>query len=118
MAARQVTVIVPPELADGYRLAGVQVTVADSATAAARVLDHMLGPHERPAIVAVHALYLGGLGEDWRRRLARLDDVLVIALPEGRERGSKRAQDGESLRDLLARAVGYEFTFDPEGSTG
>ena len=25
------------------------------------------------------------------------------------------ARAGETLRDLLARAVGYEFTFDPAG---
>jgi hypothetical protein len=54
MATPQVIVIVPPELADGYRLAGVHAEVADSATAAGRLLNQALGGAERPGVVAMY----------------------------------------------------------------
>jgi vacuolar-type H+-ATPase subunit F/Vma7 len=115
MSGPQVTVIVPPELADGYRLAGVRAEPAVTAAAAGDVLGRLLEGPGRPSVVAVHPPYLGELGPRWQRRLAELDGVLVVALPEGRGSGDP-ARRGETLRDLLARAVGYELTFDPEGS--
>jgi vacuolar-type H+-ATPase subunit F/Vma7 len=112
----QVTVIVPAELADGYRLAGVQAEQADTTAAAGTVLDRLLAATGRPPVIAVHPPYLRELNARWQRRLARLHGVLVVALPEGTAPGDP-ARPGESLRELLARAVGYEFTFDPEEST-
>jgi len=113
----QVTVIVPPELAAGYRLAGVRTETAADAAAAGRVLDRLLAGSD-PGVIAMHAPFLHGLGERWQRRLARPAGFLVTALPGGRAREGGPAPAGESLRELLARAVGYEFTFDPEGSAG
>jgi vacuolar-type H+-ATPase subunit F/Vma7 len=115
MSTPQVTVIVPPDLADGYRLGGVHTEPAGTAAAAATVLNRLIsaGP---PGVIAVHAPYLRELGGRWQHRLSQPDRVLVVALPEG-SRGRDPANSGESLRDLLARAVGYELTFDPTGST-
>jgi vacuolar-type H+-ATPase subunit F/Vma7 len=116
MGRTPVTVIVPSGLADGYRLAGVRAEQADTAAAAGAVLDRVLAGHDRPSVIAVHPPYLRELGSRRQRRLAELDSVLVVALPEGAAR-SEPAHSGESLRELLARAVGYEFTFDPDRST-
>jgi hypothetical protein len=66
----------------------------------------------------MHAPFLQGLGEHRQRRLARPGGFLVTALPGGEAGTGGPAPAGESLRELLARAVGYEFTFDPEGSAG
>jgi len=111
----QVTVIVPPELAAGYRLAGVRTETAADAEAAGQVLDRILAGSEQPGVIAIHAPFLHGLGERWQRRLAQPAGFLVAELPGG-QAGGGPAPAGESLRDLLARAVGYEFTFDPAGS--
>ena len=116
MARTLVTVIAPSGLADGYRLAGVCAEQADSAAAAVTVLDRVLAGHDRPSVIAVHPPYLRELGSRRQRLLAELDSVLVVALPEGAGHGEP-AHGGESLRDVLARAVGYEFTFDPDRST-
>ena len=43
----------------------------------------------------------------------RLVEAVRVPVPEGAADGAADGE-GESLRDLLARAVGYEFTFDPE----
>jgi vacuolar-type H+-ATPase subunit F/Vma7 len=115
MSGPQLTVIVPPELADGYRLGGVHTEPAGTAAAAAEVLNRLLAHRGPPGVVAVHAPYLRELGERWQHRLDQPDRALVVALPEGRT-GSEPARVGESLHELLARAVGYELTFDPMGS--
>ena len=114
----QVTVIVPPELAAGYRLAGVRTETAASATAAGQVLDRILTGTDHPGVIAMHAPFLRDLGERWQRRLAQPGGFLVAALPGGDAGDGGPAPAGASLRELLARAVGYEFTFDPEGSAG
>jgi vacuolar-type H+-ATPase subunit F/Vma7 len=115
----QLTVVVPPELADGYRLAGVQAEEADSTAAAGLVLDRIIAASDHPGgVIAVHPPYLRELDKRWQRRLAQPDSFLIVALPDGLLRGTEPASSGESLRDLLARAAGYEFTFDPGGSTG
>jgi vacuolar-type H+-ATPase subunit F/Vma7 len=116
MGRTPVTVIVPAGLADGYRLAGVRTEQADTAATAGDLLDRLLAGHDRPSVIAVHHAYLRELGSRRQRRLADLERVLVVALPEGAAPGAP-GRDGESLRDLLARAVGYEFTFDPGEGT-
>jgi len=112
MSRPQVTVIVPAELADGYRLAGVRTEQAGTAAAAGDVLNQLIGG--QPGVVAVYPPYLRELGGRWHRRVSQLEAILVVALPDGQAHGGS-APAGESLRDLLARAVGYEFTFDPMG---
>ena len=113
MSSPHLTVIVPPELADGYRLGGVHTEPAS--TAAAEVLTRLTAGATQPGVIAVHAPYLRGLGGRWQQRLAQPDRVLVVALPEGGP-GGDPDRTGESLHELLARAVGYELTFDPMGS--
>jgi vacuolar-type H+-ATPase subunit F/Vma7 len=116
MGRPQLTVIAPASLGVGYRLAGVRTEDADTAVAAGAALDRLLAAHDRPGVIAVYPPYLRELDSGWHHRLAALDGALVVPLPEGAVEGTP-APGGESLRDLLARAIGYEFTFDPERST-
>ena len=115
MSSPLVTVIVPPELADGYRLAGVHTEQAGTAAEAGEVLNRLIAGTGQPGMVAVHPPYLRELGGRWQRRITQPDSILIVALPEGVASGEP-ARTGESLHDLLARAIGYEFTFDPMGS--
>lgn len=114
MSRPHLTVIVPPELADGYRLAGVHTEQAPTAAAAGEALNRLIAGGGQGGVVAVHPPYLRELGGGWQRRIAQADKILVVPLPEGTTAGEP-ARVGENLRDLLARAVGYEFTFDPAG---
>jgi vacuolar-type H+-ATPase subunit F/Vma7 len=116
MSTPHVTVIVPAELADGYRLAGVHTEQAETVTAAGEALEQLIGGTGQPGVVAVYPPYLRELGGRWQRRISQLDSTLVLPLPEGQAHGAPEPA-GESLRDLLARAVGYEFTFDPMGGS-
>ena len=116
MSRPHVTVIVPAELSDGYRLAGVHTEQAGTAPAAGDILAKLMTGAGEPGVAAVHAAYLRELGERWQHRISQHDSALVIALPEGVAPGAP-PRAGESLRDLLARAVGYEFTFDPMKGT-
>ena len=113
----QVTVIVPPDLADGYRLAGVAVHTADDAADTARLLEEILAGGDPPAVVAVHPGHLHALGPRWQRRIAELDTVLVVALADPPTHGAEPPGGRDNLRDLLAHAVGYEMTFTPEGDS-
>jgi len=114
MTRPHVTVIVPGELADGYRLAGVRTEQADTAAAADDALKRLISGTGQPGVVAVHPAFLHELGGRWQRRIGQAEGILLVALPEG-QAASGPAPHHESLRDLLARAVGYEFTFDPAG---
>jgi vacuolar-type H+-ATPase subunit F/Vma7 len=114
MSRPHVTVIVPPELADGYLLAGVHTEQAPTAAAAGETLNWLIAGAGQGGVVAVHPPYLRELGAGWQRRITLADTILVVPLPEGTTAGEP-ARAGENLRDLLARAVGYELTFDPAG---
>jgi vacuolar-type H+-ATPase subunit F/Vma7 len=112
MARTPVTVIAPAGLADGYRLAGVRAEQAETAAEAGAVLDRLLAEDARPSVIAVHPRFVPDLGSRRQRRIAGLEGVLMVTLPQGTA-GGEPASGAESLRDLLARAVGYEFTFEP-----
>jgi vacuolar-type H+-ATPase subunit F/Vma7 len=116
MGRSPVTVIVPAGLADGYRLAGVRTEQAEDSAAAGAALDRLLTGPDRPSVIAVHHVFPRGLGRRQQQRLAELGSVLVVELPAGAADGAPGG-GRQSLRDLLARAVGYEFTFDPGEET-
>ena len=104
-------VLAAPEQAPGYRLAGVAVEVADDAAAAVGRLERLLSEGGEGGVIAVPGSYLEAAGADLRERVEATAVPLVIELPDGRTEaaGSRQAR----LRALLARAVGYEITFEP-----
>lgn len=104
-------VLATPEQAPGYRLAGVAVEVADDAEAALGRLEQLLREGTEGGIIAVPGRYLRAAGGELRERIDAVAVPLVIELPDGRtgDAGTRQAR----LRALLARAVGYEMTFEP-----
>lgn len=102
-------VIVPPELENGFRLAGVEVHAAGDVAAATELIDRFVG-ERRAGVVSVYEPLLAALSEDRRRHLELSMRPVVIPIPSG-----LAGDGGDSRRsDLLARlqrAVGFQVTF-------
>jgi vacuolar-type H+-ATPase subunit F/Vma7 len=110
-ARERLLVLAPPEQAPGYRLAGVAVEVADDAHTAIERLERLLADGSEAGVIGVPARYLQTAGTELRRRVEAAAIPLVVELPDGRagDAGTRQAR----LRALLARAVGYDITFEP-----
>jgi vacuolar-type H+-ATPase subunit F/Vma7 len=110
----RLVVLTRPELAAGYRLAGVSVIeIASPAQAAARLVE--LLDHE-DGVIALHAPDFHSLDSPLRRRLDALHAPLVVPLPAGTT--PEEAEDRrERLLKLLRQAVGYEITFRDDART-
>ncbi len=107
-------VLTTPELAGGYRLAGVAVREVTSPEVAAERLEELLESEQ--GVIALHAPYFDALARPLRRRLDTLRAPLVVALPAGTT--PEEAEDRrERLLRLLRQAVGYEITFRDEART-
>ena len=107
-------VLTTPELAPGYRLAGAFALEVSSPEETSSRLEEVL-PHES-GVVAVHEPYFEALGRPLRARLDALQAPLVVPLPAGAgaaDAGERR----DRLLQMLWQAVGYEITFDSEGTT-
>ncbi len=106
-------VLTTPELAPGYRLAGASALDVSSPEEASARLEELL-LHER-GVVAVHEPYFHALDRTLRTRLDALRAPLVVPLPAGTSaEGAGERRD--RLLQMLWQAVGYEITFDSEGS--
>lgn len=110
--AAQLVVVVPPELASGFRMAGVDVHESSDADAAARFLDAALDEGGR-SVVGVYSPYLPTIDSPQYERCERSIAPIVVPLPSGLEALEgigRRAR----LAALLQRAVGYHITFGDE----
>lgn len=100
--------VVPPELATGFRLAGVTVRTARTADEASTTVTGLL-PTER-GVIAVYEPFYDDFAPLLRSRLGRSVTPVVVAIPSG------LAAEGSSVRrhrilGMLQRAVGYHVTF-------
>lgn len=110
----RLVVLTTPAAAAGYRLAGVTVLVAEDADAGSMALERLLDAGQEGGVVAVHRAFLEAAGPALRGRADAGTTPLVVELPS-RARGD--AGDRRTrLQALLARAVGYEISFEPRGS--
>jgi vacuolar-type H+-ATPase subunit F/Vma7 len=107
-------VMTTPELAPGYRLAGVDTRETGSAGEAAQTLYELLEREGEGDVVAVHEPFFDGLDAQLRRRIDSLVSPLVVALPGGEGAHAEAERRARHLR-MLWEAVGYEITFDPGG---
>ena len=107
-------VLTTPDLAAGYRLAGVAVVEVASAAEAATQLEELL--EREHGVIAVHAPYFHALSRSLRQRLDTLGAPLVVPLPAGMT--DDQADDRRRrLLEMLRQAVGYEITFGDETRT-
>ena len=109
---RRLAVITTPDLAPGYRLAGVATRLAASSAEAIECLGELVGEGAPAGIVAMHEPFLRALPSPARRRLEESMTPLVIPLPAGTLE-APQSERREQLLRMLWQAIGYQITFEP-----
>ena len=100
------------DVADGFRLAGVDVVVAEEALGArARVLE--LLDDDEVGIVGLDQRLEGAIDERLERRLETLYRPVLVVLPLG-ESADIKALSKRRLQRLIRRAVGFDVTLKKE----
>ena len=113
MTTAHLTIVIPPELAAGFRLAGAGVRSVIDSTQATTTVQELIAQGERGVIGVYEPFFLQfdpGLRESLEQSLA----PVVIAVPSGfgtKEEVTRRAR----IAALLRRAVGYHITFGEDG---
>jgi len=107
-------VVVPEDLASGFRLAGATVeSPADADEAAERVRELFAGGDE--GVIAVYEPWLQSFSHPLREHLEGSISPVVVPLPSGLEAEGGPARRAR-LAALLQRAVGYHITFEEEAA--
>lgn len=106
-------ILVPIETAAGFRLAGARTTVATDPGDVQRIVAAEIAAGSR-GVIAIAATSWAALPAPVRRAWAASTVPLIVPLPA--EDGESAQVRGVRIRDLLARSVGYEITFTPEGN--
>jgi vacuolar-type H+-ATPase subunit F/Vma7 len=110
----RLVVISPEELVSGFRLAGVDVEVADDGAGAEVVIRHLLRQGER-GVIAVYAPFFAAIDEDLQRRLRASVSPVVVELPTGIGAEPDHVRRTR-LANRLQRAIGYHITFGDDES--
>lgn len=109
------TVVVPSELATGFRLAGVVVQEASDAEAAEAIIDALIGGGER-GIAGVYAPFHADFDPAAQERCERSAEPIVLPLPAGLERADAGAHRAR-IAAMLERAIGFHISFPEEAGT-
>ena len=109
-------ILTTPELATGYRLAGVATAAVATAPDAAAMLAELLASGAERGIVAVHEPHLEALEPGLRRRLDASEEPLVVSLPAGEAEAGPSERRARLLR-MLAQTVGFRMSFRPGEDT-
>jgi vacuolar-type H+-ATPase subunit F/Vma7 len=107
-------VIATPATAIGFRLGGARtITAADADQTIAAVTQEIADG--KAAVIAVHGALWSLVTPPIRATWTKQASPLILSLPD--EDGDISAAKDAALRDLLARAIGYQITFTPSGGT-
>ena len=110
----EIVVVATPAATPGFRLGGARtVTATDPEQTIAAVASAVTGGGA--AVIAVHETLWARVPRQIREGWEQQARPLVVALPA--EDGASTAARDVALRDLLARAIGYQITFTPDGGT-
>jgi vacuolar-type H+-ATPase subunit F/Vma7 len=105
----KLTIITNPALAPGFRLAGVDVVVAEDGTRAREALVRLI--HEGEAgIIAMDAPYFSALDSATAQRIQELVKPVVVSLPVGTETQPEQRRSHQ-IAELIRRAIGIRMTF-------
>jgi vacuolar-type H+-ATPase subunit F/Vma7 len=104
----RLTMVVPPDLALGFRLAGADVVAVASGPEASEALERLTADPE-VGVIGVHAPFFDGIAPSARLRYEDMVAPVVVAVPlgAGEGTGDHRAR----LASLLQRAIGYRISF-------
>lgn len=104
----KVVVLTDSETADGFRLAGVDVEVADSNEMARKTLNSLLDD-DSSGIIAVNERMMAGIDERTQKKIDSIYRPIVISLPI-----KEKLEMGEDhrayLSRLIRRAIGFDIT--------
>jgi vacuolar-type H+-ATPase subunit F/Vma7 len=105
-------VVTTPATATGFRLGGARtITAGDADQTIAAVTQEIAAG--RAAVIAVHGALWSLVAPSVRATWTIQTSPLILTLPD--EDGDVSAAKDAALRDLLARAIGYQITFTPSG---
>ena len=104
----KVVVLTDSDTADGFRLSGVDVEIADSGEMARRILNSLLDD-ESSGIIAVNEKMMAAIDERTQKKIDSIYRPIVISLPI-----KEQLQMGEDhrayLSRLIRRAIGFDIT--------
>lgn len=94
--------------ADGFRLAGVDVSVADSPETARKTLAALID-EEGSGIIAVNEKLMTGIDERLQKKIDSIYRPIVVSLPI-REKLEVGEDHRAYLSRLIRRAIGFDIT--------
>lgn len=104
----KLVVLTDSDTADGFRLAGVDVEVADSPEIARKALNSLIDD-DASGIIAVNEKMMAVIDERTQRKIDSIYRPIVISLPI-----KEKLEMGEDHRAYLARlirrAIGFDIT--------
>jgi len=105
----KIGVLTDPESAAGYRLAGLEVTVAADATEAQKVLARMI-QEDTYALIAVSVALLPDPYQALRREMRSRTLPVLLSTPSPVAAGAGEGEDAEAyMRRLIVATMGYEI---------
>lgn len=104
--------VVLDDVADGFRLAGIDVLTASEPAEARQHIVRVLEDDES-GIIALDERLSGAVDERLERRLETLYRPLLVVLPLG-ESADVKALSQQRLQRLIRRAVGFDVTLKRE----
>lgn len=104
--------IVREDVADGFRLAGIDVTVAEGLTDARAAIIAYLDADDT-GIIALDQRLAAAVDERLERRLESLYRPVLVVLPLG-ETADVKTLSQQRLQRLIRRAVGFDVTLKRE----
>lgn len=107
-----VLVVATPTTAAGFRLGGARTITAGDADQTVTAVTQEIADRNA-AVIAVHGALWSLVEPSVRVVWTKQTSPLILTLPD--EDGDVSAAKDAALRDLLARAIGYQITFTPGG---
>jgi V/A-type H+/Na+-transporting ATPase subunit F len=104
----KLVVLTDPDTADGFRLAGVDVHVAESNEMARKILAGLVDD-DTSGIIAVNEQMMAAVDERLQRKIDSIYRPIVISLPI-REQLHFGEDHRAYLSRLIRRAIGFDIT--------
>lgn len=105
-------VLTDPDTADGFRLAGVSVTTAESPEDARKQLASLIDEDES-GIIAVNERLMSAIDDRLQKKIDSIYRPIVVSLPI-REQLEVGEDHRAYLSRLIRRAIGFDITLRRE----